>query len=254
MGVQSDRMTGALGQQEPKCGLCLTWEDRSIHSEQFQRMKQSREVLLALLSCILLMALTACASSGFVDKSLELVGLKKPDLPAIAPESADGVSGDLTTLNGQMPSLASQRQIGLRIHAGQVLNTEPGGRSLALVVRIYKLRGSTQFSQTTYPMLAASTAEKPIQSEEVISSKEIVLVPGQRYEVIESMPRDATHLAVVALFRSPDTQRWRFVFDTRGAAKTGITLGAHGCALSVAVGDPVGVAPEALRVGGVQCG
>jgi type VI secretion system protein VasD len=198
-------------------------------------------------------ALSGCASNGIVDKSLELVGLKKPEAPAMPTELPAGTSGDLPTLNGQMPSLASQRQIALRIHAGQVLNSDPGGRSLALVVRIYKLRGTSQFTQFTYPMFAGSGTDKPLQGDDVISAKEIVLVPGQKYEMVEPMPRDATHLAVVALFRSPDSQRWRFVFDARAATKTGITLGAHGCALSVAVGEPVGAQPDALRLAGVQC-
>ena len=212
-----------------------------------------RSVNLAF-SCIFAITLTSCASGGIVDKSLDLVGLmKKPDAPTMPTELPAGTSGDLPTLNGQVPSTASQRQIALRIHAGQVLNTDPSGRSLALVLRIYKLRGTAQFSQTTYPMFAATTADKPLQGDDVISSKEIVLVPGQKYEMVEPMPRDATHLAVVALFRSPDNQRWRFVFDARAATKTGITLGAHGCALSVAVGEPVGSQPDALRLAGVQC-
>jgi len=224
-----------------------------IHSSS-QTAERSRWLAIVAFSCACAISLTSCASGGIVDKSLDLVGLmKKPDSPAMPTELPAGTSGDLPTLNGQMPSLASQRQIALRIHAGQVLNTDPSGRSLALVVRIYKLRGTAQFIQTTYPMFVASTADKPQQDDDVISSKEIILVPGQKYEMVEPMPREATHVAVVALFRSPDNQRWRFVFDARAATKTGITLGAHGCALSVAVGDPIGSQPDALRLAGVQC-
>jgi type VI secretion system protein VasD len=198
--------------------------------------------------------IAGCATNGMIDKGLELVGLKKPEAATLPTELPAGTSGDLPTLNGTMPSLPLQRQIALRIHAGQVLNVDTSGRSLALVIRIYRLRGMSEFTQATYPMFVANTPDKPIAGEDVISSKEIVLVPGQRYEVIEALPRDATHLAVVALFRSPDSQRWRFVFDAKSAAKTGVTLGAHGCALSVGVGDPIGVQPDALRLAGVQCG
>jgi type VI secretion system protein VasD len=219
-----------------------------------RRVDFVRRIANLAFSCICVVVLTSCASGGIVDKSLDLVGLmKKPDAPTMPTELPAGTSGDLPTLNGQMPGTASQRQIALRIHAGQVLNIDPSGRSLALVLRIYKLRGTAQFAQITYPMFAATSADKPLQGDDVISSKEIVLVPGQKYEMIEPMPREATHLAVVALFRSPDNQRWRFVFDARAATKTGITLGAHGCALSVAVGEPVGAQPDALRLAGVQC-
>jgi type VI secretion system protein VasD len=187
----------------------------------------------------LMLALTGCASGGFLDKGMELVGLKKPELPS---------STDIEAARAQVP-----RQITLRIHAGQVLNTDSSGRALSLVTRIYKLRSTAQFSQATYAMFSASSPEKPAFSEDVVSVQELVLTPGQKYEVVETVPNEITHIAVVALFRAPDNQRWRFVFETKAAAKSGITLGAHGCAMSVAAGEPVGVQPDALRLAGVQC-
>ncbi len=197
-------------------------------------------------------ALSGCASDGIAGKALEMVGLKNPELPPM--EMPTGAGGELPTLNGQMPRLPQQRRVAVRIHAGQVLNTDSSGRSLAVVVRLYSLKGTTQFSQATYAMFAAGSSDKPFVNSDVITSKEVVLVPGQKYEMLEPLPNDATHLAVVALFRSPDSQRWRFVFDARSAMKTGITVGVHGCALSVAVGETVGAQSDALRLAGVQCG
>jgi len=197
-------------------------------------------------------ALSGCASDGIAGKTLEFIGLKKPELPPM--EMPTGAGGELPTLNGQMPRLPQQRRVAVRIHAGQVLNTDSSGRSLAVVVRLYSLKGTTQFSQATYAMFAAGTSDKPFANSDVITAKEVVLVPGQKYEMLEPLPNDATHLAVVALFRSPDSQRWRFVFDARSAMKTGITVGVHGCALSVAVGETVGAQSDALRLAGVQCG
>ena len=183
--------------------------------------------------------LAGCASGGIVDKGLELVGLKKPEPPA--------------GLDVELPKIELQRKVTLRIHAGQLLNTDGSGRALSLVTRIYKLRSTSQFNQATYAMFTVTGAERPAFFEDVISVQEVVLTPGQKYEVVETLPTDTTHLAVVALFRAPDSQRWRFVFEARAAAKAGITLGAHGCALSVAQGEPIGVQPDALRLAGVQC-
>ena len=84
-------------------------------------------------------------------------------------------------------------------------------------------------------------------------SRELVLAPRQRHEVIETVTPEASHVAVVALFRAPAEPRWRFVFDARAAARTGITLGLHGCAMSVAEGPVIDAAPETLRVAGVHC-
>lgn len=208
-------------------------------------------VLSRAAACACALALAGCAAGGIADKTLELVGLKTPAPPATEMPSAPG--GELPTLNGQMPRMTTQRRVALRIHAGQVLNTDASGRSLAVVVRIYSLRGTTQFSQATYAMFAAGTSDKPFTNSDVVSSKEVVLVPGQKYEMLEPLAAEATNLAVVALFRAPDSQRWRFVFDARSAAQTGITLGVHGCAMSVAVGEPVGAQSDSLRLAGVQC-
>ena len=174
-----------------------------------------------------------------MDKGLELVGLKKPEPPA--------------GIDGELPKLPTQRKVTLRIHAGQVLNTDPSGRALSVITRVYSLRGTSQFNQATYAMFAATGSERPPYQDDVIAMKEVVLTPGQKYEVVETLPGDATHLAVVALFRAPDSQRWRFVFEAKPAAASGITLGAHACALSVAEGVPVAAPPEALRLAGVQC-
>ena len=203
------------------------------------------------LSCVLL--LSGCASGGIVAKSLEFVGLKTPDSLSSAKDSATAVSEGAAAAKEELAKLPIKRDVTLRIHAGQVLNTDPGGRALSLVTRIYRLRSTAQFTQANYAAFAAADAAKAPFADEVVSVDEVVLAPGQKYEVVQSLPLDVSHLAVVALFRSPDEQRWRFVFDAKAAVKTGVTVGAHACALSVSEGEPLGASPDALRLAGVRC-
>lgn len=208
----------------------------------FEGLFVSTRRLQTLVLCSLLgltMLLAGCASGGMLDKSMELVGLKKPELPA--------------GLETELQKIELQRKVTLRIHAGQLLNTDTAGRPLSLVARVYKLRSTSQFNQATYAMFSSAGNDRSPFADDVISMQEIVLTPGQKYEVVETLPTSTSHIAVVALFRAPDSQRWRFVFDTRAAAKSGITLGAHACALSVAQGEPVGVQADAMRLAGVQC-
>ncbi len=143
----------------------------------------------------------------------------------------------------------------MRLHAGDVLNTTADGRSLSIVARIYKLRDRTAFEQISYDTLQESRASgaQSDWARDVVETKEVVLTPGQKFEVVETVPPEAPYVAVVALFRSPAPQRWRFVFDTKGAAQTGLTLGVHACALSVAAGQPIGAAPDSMRLAGVRC-
>lgn len=185
------------------------------------------------------LSLTGCASGGMVDKSLEAVGLKKPAVPDEAAAAA--------------AAALQRKRVMVRIHAGQVLNTDPSGRSLSLVVRVYRLRSTSQFMQAPYAAFAAARPDISAFGEDVISVQEIVLTPGQRHEAVETLPADTTHVAVVGLFRAPDPQRWRFVFDAKAVASGGLTLGAHACALSVATGDPVGARIDARHLAGARC-
>jgi type VI secretion system protein VasD len=172
-----------------------------------------------------------------IDKSLEAVGLRRPE-----------VVEDLRAMQPSQP-----RKLTLRIHAGDQLNTDSQKRSLSLVVKIYKLKSANAFLATPYKSFGSSEAERAAFAGDLLEVRELVFTPGQRHEVVETLPLEASHLAVVALFRAPSEGRWRFAFNTKSAEKTGVTLGLHGCAMSVAAGVPEGVPPEALRVAGVQC-
>lgn len=194
-----------------------------------------------------MLALGACGttqSGGAVDKALDLVGLQRPSLTPPA-GSAEAVAKATPALN----------KVTIRLHAGDVLNTTADGRSLSVVARIYKLRDRVAFEQISYDALQESRASsgQADWARDVVETKEVVLTPGQKFEVVESVPPEAPYVAVVALFRSPAPQRWRFVFDTKSAAQTGLTLGVHACALSVASGQPIGAAPDSTRLAGVRC-
>lgn len=182
---------------------------------------------------------TTTPGEGLLDKTLGLVGLQKLEAPAAAP----AVTPDM------LKALVAPTKIPLRIHASDQLNSDGANRPLSLVVKIYKLKGYEDFMRTPYK----SFTETAFTHEEVVSSRELVLLPGQRYEVEESLAKNVSHLALVALFKSPEENRWRFVFDVASSAKEGLTLGAHQCALSVSQGETVGSPHEARRLAGTVC-
>lgn len=184
--------------------------------------------------------------SGVLDQTLQAIGLQKPqpEMPTL-----DGVSDSIPR---SMPSMA--RKITLRLHAGQILNIDGNGRSLSVVTRIYKLRDKTAFAAAPYgDFQDLKPAKAPEFAADIVAVKEIVLTPGKQYDVIETVGGDAPYFAVVALFRAPSPHRWRFVFESKAASATGVTLGVHACALSVSAGQALDVAPETLRVAGVSC-
>ena len=185
------------------------------------------------------MALALCGCGTVADMiggGLERAGLKQPASVAEA-KAMVPITKDIT----------------LRIHAGDTLNVDANERPLSVVVRIYRLKDAEAFMNAPLPSFKDADAEKAAFGNELIAVREIVLTPRQKYEVIETLPLDVKFVGVVGLFRAPSQGRWRFAFDKDAAAKTGITLGAHACAFSVASGQAHKVAPELMRLAGARC-
>jgi type VI secretion system protein VasD len=173
------------------------------------------------------------------DKALETIGFKKPELPA-APELPE--------------SAKPARPMKLRVAASDSLNVDTSGRSLSLVVRVYKLRGTTAFLTAPYETFGNNSKEKQVLADELIESRELLLLPGQQQEINERWAREATHVGVVALFRAPAAQRWRYAFELENfSLDSGFVLGAHACALSVASGEPTGMSAAAMKLNPTAC-
>lgn len=188
-----------------------------------------------LIVCLAGSLLAGCAGGGvgaLAGAALEATGLRKaPELP-----------------DAQKPP----RNVAIRIHAADKLNTDGRGQPLALVARIYKLRQSAAFERMPYDAFLKPEAEKQALGADLLEVKEITLVPGQRYEVTEKVTREAGYLGVVALFHAPAGQRWRLAFAAADAEQQGVTVGAHACALSVGGGAKATVR-ELAMLSSVRC-
>lgn len=201
--------------------------------------------VLKFAACLtILTVLSGCAAVSTVasvaNAALEVTGLKKPDVPEI-PELPDA----------QKPA----RTVQLNLHAADNLNTDPSGRPLALVARVYKLKQNAAFQQAPYDTFLNPQKEKELLGADLVEVKEVTLVPGQRYHADEKVSREAYFVGVVALFRAPAAQRWRATFPAADAEKTGITLGLHACALSVGTGAVTTEdATSARALAPVHCG
>lgn len=156
--------------------------------------------------------LAGCGGGGFADGALQAAGLRKP--PEL-PES-------------QKPP----RNVALRLHAAPKLNLDKGGQPLALAVRVYALRRKEAFESTPYDAFLDPQAERQSLGADLVEVREVMLVPGQRYEVTEKLSREASHLALVALFQRPAAGRWRLAVPAADAERDGLTVGLHACALS----------------------
>ncbi|WP_215408764.1 type VI secretion system lipoprotein TssJ [Janthinobacterium sp. JC611] len=196
-----------------------------------RRLTRTTALALLLLQTLPLAGCAGGAIGTLANAALQMAGVAKPP-----PELPDA----------QKPP----RNVSIRLHAAQRLNTDTAGRPLALVARIYKLRQSAAFEQAPYDSFLDAQREKAALGADLMEVKEVLLVPGQRYEVQEKVSKEAYFIGVVALFRAPAAQRWRATFAAADAERGGITVGLHACALSVSnvAGMDGGMAPlAALR-------
>jgi type VI secretion system protein VasD len=217
---------------------------------QFVPMSSLRCFVAVILGLLLAAGLlSGCAATKVADdalgdmakNALEAAGLRKPDPPAL-PQIP------------QAEALHLPRKVALEVYAGPQLNHDDTNQPLSVVLRIYQLKSSAAFLQAPYEAFAAGTAQKEFLGDDVVGMREVTLVPGQHYQVEEKVPREAAALGVVALFNAPAAQRWRFAFDTEAAEKSGVVMGAHGCALTVTQGKPLNVEFDASVLGNLRCG
>jgi type VI secretion system protein VasD len=129
----------------------------------------------------------------------------------------------------------------LRIDAAKNMNVGENGQGLSTILRLYKLKDKNAFLIAPYSTYGDSTKEKEAIGTDLVEVRELILSPGQTLSTKEKMPADAAYLGVVALFRSPVAQRWRYVFSTADAAKSGVIIGVHTCAMSATNVAPVGM-------------
>jgi type VI secretion system protein VasD len=120
----------------------------------------------------------------------------------------------------------------LRLHAGANLNQDKSEQPLAQVIKIYHLRSTERFEQTPFNSFLSTEEEAKALGTDLLDSRELLLVPTQHYETQEHVSSETQYIGVVAFFRQPAPQRWRFVYSTKDSEVTGITLGIHACAMT----------------------
>jgi type VI secretion system protein VasD len=151
----------------------------------------------------------------------------------LALQGCAGLRGMPELPDAQKPA----RSVAIRLHASPNLNAGAGRQPLALATRIYKLRQPGAFQRMSFDSFLNLHSEQQMLGADLLEVKEVMLIPGQRYEVTETVTREAYYIGVVALFRTPAADRWRVVIPAADAEKNGITIGLHACAVST--GEPL---------------
>ena len=185
----------------------------------------------ALIALTFTAALSGCSGTGLsplASAAMGAVGLRKP------PELPE--------------SHKPPRSVPLRLHAAARLNVNERGQPLALAVRLYKLRQKDAFEEAPYAAFLDPQQERERLGADLLDVREIMLVPGQRYEVTEKVAREAGHVGIVALFHKPAAGHWRTTVSSVDAERDGVNVGLYACAMRVAGGVAGGAStPASVR-------
>jgi len=192
------------------------------------------------IAIIVLATLGGCASVG-VQLLGSAVGLALEATGAIKKDSGD--------------SKSKQYDLPVQIFAGEQLNTTSSGKSLSLVMKIYILRSSERLKAVSDSQLISPESEKEAFGDDLISVKEITLIPGKSYEIVLKIPEEGSVIGVVGVFRDPYMSRWKLAFDAKKSFDQGIIIGAHSCSLTASKGALITtISPlSAQSLNGVQC-
>jgi type VI secretion system protein VasD len=95
------------------------------------------------------------------------------------------------------------------VEAGERLNPDDTGASLATVVRLYQLKGERKLADAAFEEMLDNP--KDVLAEDVVSTQELTVNPRDRIEQPLKRGEGATRVAVVALFRQPAGTSWRAI-------------------------------------------
>lgn len=203
-------------------------------------MRRFRNAVLGLFTVLLLSSCAAVSQVGdLAAKPLEYVGLIE--------SSKEEAEAAAQAAKNQKDALqrAAIRKVELSLSAGANLNANEDGVGLALVVRVYGLKDATAFQQLPLESFSSPEREAEALGADVVTTRELVITPGQKLQSQQQIDPEVNAIGVVALFREPAVHRWRLVFELKQAAREGIVLGANACALSATAGLS-GADPEGL--------
>jgi type VI secretion system protein VasD len=189
----------------------------------FANHKANKKKWMAILVVSTLLA--GCSAADLASVAIRATGINQPEIP-----------------ESQKPP----RNIRIAFHASTELNTDENGRPLALVTKIFKLKQNSTFENAPYNAFLSPEEEKVALGADLLEVKEVVLVPGQVYEIEEKVSREAYHIGVAALFLSPYGRHWRTTFAPKDVEENGVTIHFYSCGLAVASAEKKEKAINAL--------
>jgi len=139
-----------------------------------------------------------CLAAGVV--AATSFGCRKPKVPRPRPPIKIAVEGE----------------------AASTINRDVNGDPNSVVVRLYHLKGRSEFSKLTFDLVNSGRTDQELLGGDLLGRSEFVVVPGTTTRETAEISPGTTYLGVVAFFRKPDPNYWRYLLghEQLDAART----------------------------------
>jgi type VI secretion system VasD/TssJ family lipoprotein len=107
------------------------------------------------------------------------------------------------------PPCPTPEPLRINLRASAHLNPSDKGEALATVVRVYQLKGTGKIAVASFDDLLDH--DKDALGEDFVAVQEVTLNPAATVDPPLVRSGEATHVAVVALFRRPASTTWRVI-------------------------------------------
>lgn len=137
--------------------------------------------------------------------------------------------------------------IDIQGQAAPVINRDGNGAPLSVVVRVYQLRTQDAFNKLSFDMVSSGRSDSELLGSDLVGKTELIMVPGKKSLGFDKLLPEAKYLGIVALFRKPDAQYWRYLVDAQAVRSKGLRFSVQECYLTLEGMNPTAIPGQPLN-------
>lgn len=148
----------------------------------------------------------------------------------------------IVTVAGCSSSKPKPADFHIYSEADSRLNLDFNDQPLSVVLNIYQLKDRQTFARLTFEDFVSGKSDESLLGEDIVSKTELVVLPGNKQALNTQLAPDAQYLGVVAIYRTPADQQWRYLVPAEQIRKKSfwgfdkektVSIRLHGCYIAV---------------------
>lgn len=122
------------------------------------------------------------------------------------------------------------------------LNLDFNDHPLSVVLNVYQLKDRQAFARLTFDDFVSGKSDESLLGDDIVSKTELVVLPGNKQALNTQLAPDAQYLGIVAIYRTPADQQWRYLVPAEQIRKksfwifdkeTTVSVRLHGCYIAI---------------------